>query len=63
MPIPGTTPAQTVPAVMDEWKHGGIHSGKGGPLIPKDREGQRRALAIAYSYARRNKEKEAQKNA
>jgi hypothetical protein len=59
MPIPGTTPAQTVPETMHEWKNGGgIHSGKGGPLVPRTPEGQRQALAIGYSYARRNKEKQ-----
>ncbi len=58
MPIPGITSSETIPKVMDEWKNGpGIHSGKGGPLVPKTKAGQKQALAIGYSYARRNKEK------
>lgn len=54
MPIPGTSPKETVPETMQEWGSASLHSGKGGKVIPHTRAGQRQAIAIGYSYARRN---------
>ena len=41
--------------VMSEWGAGQQHSGKNGKVVPKTRAGQKQALAIAYSMARKRK--------
>lgn len=42
--------------VMHEWKEGALHSGsKKGKQVPHTRQGQKQALAIAFSEQRRLK--------
>lgn len=49
-----TKPMKTkVKKVMDEWKSGTLHSGKGGPVV----KSQKQAVAIALSEAKRAKKK------
>jgi len=44
--------------VMHKWGRGEEHSGsKKGPVVPRTKAGQKQALAIAYSEARRGKKK------
>lgn len=44
--------------VMHKWGKGEEHSGsKHGPVVPHTKAGQKQALAIAYSEARRGKKK------
>ena len=35
--------------VLKEWGSGQLHSGAGGPVVPKTPRGQKQAVAIAYS--------------
>ncbi len=44
-------PKSKVKVVMDEWKHGKLHSGSG-EIVPKSN--QKQAVAIALSEARRS---------
>lgn len=48
-----TKEQKKISKVMREWKSGGLHSGKGGPVV----KSRKQALAIALSEARRMKKK------
>ncbi len=49
MPYPGKTKDQVVKIVMDRYKNGDQHAGKGGALASSNKQ----ALAIALSEARK----------
>lgn len=49
MPIQATTKSGVVKEEMHNYKHGNLHSGKGGPVV----KNKKQAVAIALSEARR----------
>ncbi len=49
MPITAKSKKGVTEQVMHEYKHGSLHSGKGGPKV----KSRRQAIAIALSEARR----------
>jgi len=51
-------PLRSMDQAMKEWKSGGLHSGKGGPVV----KSQKQAVAIGLSVERRKKGRKAGKS-